>query len=70
LAHEPEEYAHVTASTEAALLINAASKIKKIKSAFQILQSLRVPGPYAISTFKGFIQGFYLLGRSETNRFP
>jgi hypothetical protein len=40
LAHEPDEYAQLTARADAALSITAANKITKIKSAFQIFQSL------------------------------
>lgn len=40
LAHEPEEYSHVTACAEVALVTAAASKITKIKSAFKIFQQL------------------------------
>ena len=61
-AHEPEEYAHETARAEAALVITAASKITKTKSAFQIFQPPCFSGRYAISSFKGFIPKFYYSG--------
>jgi hypothetical protein len=44
LAHEPEEYWHVIAAAEVALVSIAASKITKTESAFQIFQQPSIPG--------------------------
>src|SRR6202162_2761963 len=57
-AQEPEEYTQLAACAEAALVIAAASKITKIKSAFKIFQSPLFSGPYSMSTFKVLSQGF------------
>ena|ERR1700730_4476480 len=62
LAHDPEEYAQATAFAGAALVIAAASKITKTKTAFQIFQPPCFSGRYAISSFKGFIPKFYYSG--------
>src|ERR1700688_580557 len=70
LAHEPEEYSQLTACAEAALVITAASKTTKIKSAFRIFQLPLFPGPYSMSTFKVFIPGFYYSGDRGRTPFP